>query len=171
MAGRLSRRGGAGLDKSAESPLRKTASEILKWIDAECSLLGDVLPVIESRTAQARPTPLRTWSYFTAAVLEAKSRRLAEANLPKENRNEQDRRLRRSAKRGRAASRGFGDAWDAAIAELDAEAAAARASVAVPGGARPDRQDGGGAERRADAGDAEADRRADRGAGLALSEP
>lgn len=150
---------GPGLDKSAESPLRNRTSEILKWIDAGCTLLGDVLPVIESRTANARPTPLRTWSYFTAAVLEAKSRRLTEANPPKEIRNEQDRRLRRPAQRGRTPSRGFGDAWDAAIAELDAENSAA--GTADAGGTRPDRHDVGGPERRADAGDAEADRRPD----------
>jgi hypothetical protein len=159
---------GPGLDKRERGPLALSAQEIDRWLRAGCDLIADILPVIAAKTAEPRGQPVRSWAYFTAAILDAKARREALLSQGEENRNEQDRPLRRSAQRGRAAPRGFGDAWDAAIAELDAEAAAARAAVA--GGARPDRPDGGGVERRADAGDAEADRRADRGTGLALSE-
>ena len=150
---------GPGLDKRERGPLALSAQEIDRWLRAGCDLIADILPVIAAKTAEPRGQPVRSWAYFTAAILDAKTRREAPLSPREENRNEQDRRLRRPAQRRRAASRGFGDAWDAAIAELDAEGAAAR--TAASGGTRPDRPDGSGTECRADAGDAAADRRAD----------
>ncbi len=158
---------GPGLDKRERGPLALSAQEIDRWLRGGCDLIADILPVIAAKTAETRGQPIRSWAYFTAAILDAKTRREAPLSQREENRNEQDRRPRRPAQRGRAASRGFGDAWDAAIAELDAEGSAP--GTALAGGTRPDRPDGGGAEGRADAGDAEADRRVDRGTGLALS--
>ncbi|WP_299129439.1 helix-turn-helix domain-containing protein [uncultured Amaricoccus sp.] len=150
---------GPGLDKRERGPLALSAQEIDRWLRAGCDLIGDILPVIAAKSAGPRDQPIRSWAYFTAAILDAKARREAPLSPREENRNEQDRRPRRPAQRGRAAARGFGDAWDAAIAELDAEGSTP--GTAVAGGPRPDRPDGGGAECRVDAGDSAADRRPD----------
>ncbi|MCL5779207.1 helix-turn-helix domain-containing protein [Limibaculum sp. FT325] len=150
---------GPGLDKAPKSPLHLTAFEILGCIEAGCSLTGDVLPVIETRTATARPNQIRTWAYFTPAVLDAKARREAGAPKSEESSHDEGRKPRRSAKRRRAAAPDRLFDWDAAIAKLERERA--ERSRPEPGGAGPDRRGGTGALRLAYTRDGDGDRRDD----------
>lgn len=150
---------GPGLDTAKGSPLHITAIEILHWIEAGCCLTADALPVVETRTAKPRPTPIRTWAYFTPAVLEAKARRKAPRNHPEEPSNEPTRKSRRPAQRRRAPARDYDDAWNAAIAELDRQRAAE--GNAARGGTGADRRGGKGALRLAYSREAGGDRQDD----------
>lgn len=150
---------GPGLDAAKGSPLHITAIEILHWIEAGCCLTADALPVVETRTAKPRPTPIRTWAYFTPAVLEAKARREAPRNHPEEPSNEHTRKPRRPAQRRRPPTRDYDEAWNAAIAELDRQRAAE--GDAAPGGSGADRRSGKGALRLAYSREAGGDRKDD----------
>jgi uncharacterized protein YdaU (DUF1376 family) len=69
---------GPGLaDPAREQGLHLTAPRIAAWLAAGCDLEADVLPIIRARTAQARASPITTWSYFERAVIDARDRRLA----------------------------------------------------------------------------------------------
>lgn len=118
---------GARLDRGKGSPLRRSAFEISRWIEAGCSLLADVLPVIESRTADSSQNPIRTWGYFTPAILEAKARRETPLPQPKEVADDHG-PLPRKAKHHQSSARDSGNAWDAAVEKADR----ARAAQADP---------------------------------------
>lgn len=118
---------GPGLDRSESGPLALSRPEIDRWLAAGCDLLADILPVITARTAAPRPEPIRSWAYFTAAVLAAKARR--ETPLPHQTEDaDEDGTPRRKAKLRESAARDLGDAWDAAVAKANR----ARAAQADP---------------------------------------
>ena len=50
----------------------------INWLNAGCDLDLDILPAIRSLVAKSGPS-IKSWSYFTAAVFEARDRRLAPA--------------------------------------------------------------------------------------------
>ena len=118
---------GPGLERSESGPLALSRPEIDRWLAAGCDLLADILPVIAAKTAAPRPEPIRSWAYFTAAVLAAKARR--ETPLPhKTEAADEDGTPRRKAKRRQSAARDHGNAWDAAVAKANR----ARAAQADP---------------------------------------
>jgi hypothetical protein len=84
-----------------------------------CDLITDILPVIAAKTAEPRPQPIRSWAYFTPAIIEAKARREATLAQPKESSNEQNRGGHGKAKRRQSAPDDWRDAWDAAVAKAD----------------------------------------------------
>ena len=114
---------GARLDQGRGSPLRRSAFEITRWIEAGCSLLADVLPVIESRTADSSQSQIRSWGYFTPAILEAKARRETPLPQPKEVADDHGTATRK-AKRHQSAARDSGNAWNAAVEKADRARAA-----------------------------------------------
>jgi len=48
--------------------LHGTRDVVNGWLEAGYGLDLDVLPVIKKQTAKLRPSPLRSWDYFTAAI-------------------------------------------------------------------------------------------------------
>ncbi|WP_164879611.1 helix-turn-helix domain-containing protein [Afifella aestuarii] len=50
-------------------------AEPLRWLAAGCSLEADILPAIRAVALRRPPGSVRTWSYFAAAVTEARERR------------------------------------------------------------------------------------------------
>ena len=118
---------GARLDQGRGSPLRRSAFEITRWVEAGCSLLADVLPVIESRTADSSQSQIRSWGYFTPAILEAKARHETPLPQPKEVADDHGTATRK-AKRHQSAARDSGNAWNAAVEKADR----ARAAQADP---------------------------------------
>lgn len=134
---------GPGLDRNERGPLTLSLPEIDRWLEAGCDLIADILPVIAAKTAEARSQPIRSWAYFTPAIIEAKARREAATAQPKGECNEQGRGGRGKAKRRQSAPDDWRDAWDAAVAKADhARAEAAAAGAGGTGGPRPG---GGGA--------------------------
>jgi hypothetical protein len=134
---------GPGLDRNERGPLTLSLPEIDRWLEAGYDLITDILPVVAAKTAEPRPQPIRSWAYFTPAILEAKARREATTAQPKETSNEQGRGGRGKAKRRQSAPHDWRDAWDAAVAKADhARADAAAAAAGGTGGGRPG---GGGA--------------------------
>lgn len=70
---------GPGLSDESRRVIRETDAVLIGWIEAGADLERDVLPVLQGRTASARPdTVIRTWDYFTAAIRRQTSRRLRE---------------------------------------------------------------------------------------------
>jgi hypothetical protein len=114
---------GDRLDRGRGSPLRRSVFEITRWIEAGCSLLADVLPVIESRTADPSQNPIRTWGYFTAAILEAKARREKPLPKPKEIADEHA-SPHRKANHHKSTARDSSNAWNAAVEKADRARAA-----------------------------------------------
>jgi hypothetical protein len=134
---------GPGLDRNERGPLTLSLPEIDRWLEAGCDLITDILPVIAAKTAEPRPQPIRSWAYFTPAIIEAKARREAAVAQPRETSNEQGRGGQGKANRRQSAPDDWRDAWDAAVAKADhARAEAAAAAAGGTGGGRPG---GGGA--------------------------
>jgi hypothetical protein len=79
---------GPGLDRNERGPLALSLPEIDRWLEAGCDLITDILPVIAAKTAEPRPQPIRSWAYFTPAIIEAKDRREAPSAQPRETSNE-----------------------------------------------------------------------------------
>ncbi len=149
---------GPGFDREAEAA-GTSAFEIARWIEAGCDLVADILPVIAARTRDIRPAPIRGWTFFTPAVLEAQARRTAPQQQAKKDCHEQDRPTRSASKRRRAPSGDYRDAWDAAIADLGRQGP--HAGPADGGGAGADGLGGQGALRLAYSRKAERDREPD----------
>ncbi|WP_416358208.1 helix-turn-helix domain-containing protein [Aureimonas phyllosphaerae] len=57
-------------------------AEPFGWIAAGCDLEADILPTVEGLCARQRGGVIRSWSYFAAAVAEARDRRQAAINRP-----------------------------------------------------------------------------------------
>jgi len=53
-------------------------SEPINWLASGCDLDADVIPTVRAMATRAT-RPITTWGYFTAAVIEARDRRLAPA--------------------------------------------------------------------------------------------
>lgn len=69
---------GPGLADPAKTPsLHLTAARIAAAIRAGCDLVEDIIPIIQSRTAKPRTSPITTWSYFETAWIDQRDRRLA----------------------------------------------------------------------------------------------
>jgi hypothetical protein len=134
---------GPGLDRNERGPLALSLPEIDRWLAAGCDLIADILPVIAAKTAASRPQPIRSWAYFTPAIIEARDRRVAANAQPRETSNDEHRGGRGKAKRRQSAAEDWRDAWDAAVAKADQARAAAAAADA--GGTGGPRSGGGGA--------------------------
>jgi len=113
---------GPGLDRDAEAS-SITAFEITRWIEAGCDLTLDILPVIAAKTRDARTAPIRGWSFFTPAILEAKARRLTPLPQTKEIADEHA-NAPRKAKHHKSAARDSSNAWNAAVEKADRARAA-----------------------------------------------
>ena len=108
---------GPGLDRRDTAPLGLSAIEITRWIEAGADLAADVLPVIAAKTAALRQHPIRSWAYFTPAVLEAMARRQAPIPKKKDIPHAPDRSGGRKADRNQSGSNTGSDAWDEAVAK------------------------------------------------------
>ena len=113
---------GPGLNRDAEAS-SITAFEIARWIEAGCDLTLDILPVIAAKTRDARPSPIRGWSFFTPAILEAKARRQTPLPQPKEVADEHPSPPRK-AKHHKSTARDSSNAWNAAVEKADRARAA-----------------------------------------------
>ena len=68
-------RDAAGASINSASPGFLVFAEPIGWLAAGCDLELDILPAVAGVSARYRGPPIRTWSYFTPAVLEARDRR------------------------------------------------------------------------------------------------
>lgn len=75
LSEKLIEAGGQGLANPASSPGLLVLSEPQRWLAAGCDLKLDILPTITARSANARPGSIRSWSFFTQAIADAKATR------------------------------------------------------------------------------------------------
>lgn len=68
---------GPALANPAGSPSLLMFSEQSRWLSGGCDIELDILPAIRARSAKAPPASIRSWSYFTQAVADARARRIA----------------------------------------------------------------------------------------------
>lgn len=127
LARELADAGGSALAKPASSPGLLVLSDPMNWIRNGCDLQADILPTIRARCSRARPSSIRSWSYFTEAVYQARDNRLKPAPEPN---IVQPFRASRSTSRPAAAS-----PQDAILAAF---ARRAGAHLAARGGGEPD---------------------------------
>lgn len=73
---------GRALAEPASAPGLIVLSEPINWIANGCDLQADILPTIRARCSRARPSSIRSWSYFTEAVYQARDNRLKPAPEP-----------------------------------------------------------------------------------------
>lgn len=66
----------AGVTDETKTPGLLVLSEPINWINSGCDLDADVLPAIRAKAARR---PITNWAYCSAAVFEARDRRLAPA--------------------------------------------------------------------------------------------
>lgn len=66
-----------GVTDETKLPSLLTFSEPIQWVSAGCDIDADILPAL--RTIAARGKAVRSWSYCSAAVFEARDRRIAPA--------------------------------------------------------------------------------------------
>lgn len=78
----LANAAGRALAKPAAAPGLLVLSEPMNWIRNGCDLKADILPTIQARCSRARPSSIRSWSYFTEAVYQARDNRLKPAPEP-----------------------------------------------------------------------------------------
>lgn len=65
-------------DRGMSAGLMATASEIDKWLKADCDLVEDILPAIAAAVAKGKI--VSSWTFFSQAIVDAKAKR--EAPLP-----------------------------------------------------------------------------------------
>lgn len=70
---------GEGMAPAARAAITATTATISAWLKAGYDLELDVLPVITERTAKPRGSPIRTWDYFSQAIVARHAKRLAQA--------------------------------------------------------------------------------------------
>ncbi|CAI9406572.1 hypothetical protein ANOBCDAF_01470 [Pleomorphomonas sp. T1.2MG-36] len=117
---------GRALAELASAPGLIVLSEPMNWIANGCDFQADILPTIRARCSRARPSSIRSWSYFTEAVYQARDNRLKpepEATLAQQS---------RSFRTSRPAATSPQDAILAAFARR------AGAHLATTGGGEPD---------------------------------
>ena len=126
--GRLFEVAGPGLaDPAKHSALHTSSGEVLRWLKAGCDLERDIVPVIEGLTANPRGSPIKSWAYFTTAVLEETGRNRHELTIPEPDHEELARtaghRSATSNRSGGGRSRGssIADICAGAYAELPDE--------------------------------------------------
>jgi len=64
----------------AVAPKVLILSDPINWIESGCDLELDILPAVKARAHKMRPGSVKSWSYFTEAVADAKAAR--EAPMP-----------------------------------------------------------------------------------------
>ena len=79
---RLCEAAGRAIANQAACPGLIVMSDPFHWLESGCHLEHDILPAIKARAAKARPASIRSWSYFSEVVFEARDRRLAPAPDP-----------------------------------------------------------------------------------------
>ena len=57
--------------------IQATAPVIEGWLASGYDLDADILPVLQARTLRKRDSPIRTWAYFTPAIVKCHSQRAA----------------------------------------------------------------------------------------------
>ncbi len=67
---------GEGLCSEARAVIGATAPVIDGWLAAGYDLEADILPVLQTRTLRKREDPIRTWAYFTPAVVKRHALRM-----------------------------------------------------------------------------------------------
>jgi hypothetical protein len=75
--------GGQAMANMASCPGLMGMSEVHRWLEQSCDLEKDVVPAIRSRAAKMKPGAVKSWAYFTDAVVSAKASRITP--LPKES--------------------------------------------------------------------------------------
>lgn len=83
LSNKLLDAGGEAMANPANSPGLIMMSEPQRWIENGCDLELDILPTIKARAYKMRPGSIRSWSYFTQAVADAKAAR--EQPMPQGN--------------------------------------------------------------------------------------
>jgi hypothetical protein len=59
----------------AIAPQVLVLSDPIQWIESGCDLEMDILPAVKARAHRMRPGSVKSWSYFTDAVADARARR------------------------------------------------------------------------------------------------
>ncbi|PKR89029.1 hypothetical protein CXZ10_13070 [Pleomorphomonas diazotrophica] len=127
LARELNDAGGRALAQPASSPGLLVLSEPINWLRNGCDLRADILPTIQARCSRAKPSSIRSWSYFTEAVYQARDNRLKPAPEPNIAQS-----ARASRSTGRPAAARPHDALLAAFARR------AGAHLAARGGSEPE---------------------------------
>jgi hypothetical protein len=70
---------GPGLSPDSRRVIRDTDGVIRDWLDGGADLDADILPVLRERTETPKARTIRTWAYFSQAVLTRQVRRVAQA--------------------------------------------------------------------------------------------
>lgn len=68
---------GDAVADEARFPGLACLSDVHRWLESGCDLEVDILPTIRARSLGRRRWSIRSWSYFTDAVADAKARRLS----------------------------------------------------------------------------------------------
>lgn len=66
-----------GAADPANAPGLLSMGEPIRWIESGCDLELDIVPTIKARAHKAPPRSIRSWTYFTQAVADAKAKRMA----------------------------------------------------------------------------------------------
>ncbi|UFS68235.1 hypothetical protein LO749_21590 (plasmid) [Paracoccus denitrificans] len=69
----------AGAALEAGESLSRSEFRIVQWLEAGADLETDILPVLRRKAMTCRPGQVRSWAYFTEAVMGAFSRRASGA--------------------------------------------------------------------------------------------
>lgn len=70
---------GPGLSEHSRQVIRQTDHLLQHWLDGGADLDADILPVLQERTASPSGRVIRTWAYFSQAVMARQTRREAQA--------------------------------------------------------------------------------------------
>lgn len=97
-----------GAASPAACPGLLSMAEPIRWIEGGCDLELDVIPTIKARAHGVKKGSVRSWSYFTQAVADAKATRerpmpAGEAKAPRIDFDEERRRREREANAARQA--------------------------------------------------------------------
>ncbi len=121
FASRVTAAAEPGIADPAKSPGVMVMSEPMSWLRSGADLEADILPTLTALGARASPGSIRSWGYFTAAIMEAKARREREHETPEISNDKPASKPNGSsaAERGRAASQQRKSAWLDVVEELD----------------------------------------------------
>ena len=138
--------GGHALADIAAAPALANLSPVLNLLEPgdgpSCDLELDVLPVIRQRCARLKPRSIRSWNFFTDAIVEARDARLRGAPKQSEVSHEHSRRPVRpedaNADSRRANTERRRDAWAELIEERDSPTPGREGHRGGQGGPEPD---------------------------------
>jgi hypothetical protein len=77
----------AGSAVNEAHPAFLSLSDPIRWLEGGCDLEADIVPAIQRAVAAKRTGKILCWSYFDAAVQEARDRRLLPMETPRVNGN------------------------------------------------------------------------------------